>query len=106
MNRGRFLRRDGHLCGFDIQGHAGAGSRGNDIVCAAVSSAAYLVANTMTEVMGIAARIEVQDGRMALLVPQKECTSACLQMLEGLLLHLTELSKEYPKNIMVSISEV
>ena len=33
--------------GFEISGHAG-GSAGRDIVCAAVSSAVYMAANTVT----------------------------------------------------------
>ena len=41
--------------GFCISGHAGAGSAGRDIVCAAVSSAAYMAANTLTDVIGAGA---------------------------------------------------
>ena len=34
---------------------------GTDIVCAAVSSAAFLIANTVTEVMHLSAQILVED---------------------------------------------
>lgn len=105
MIKVNFSERKGTLCGFYIRGHANAGTEGNDIVCASVSSAAYLVANTITDVMHVEAEISVREGNMRLLVPERE-QSACLQILEGLRLHITELSKEYPDNITVSNSEV
>ena len=48
--------------GFCISGHAGAGSAGRDIVCAAVSSAAYMAANTLTDVVGAQPDIALADG--------------------------------------------
>ena len=36
--------------GFLISGHSDFAEEGYDIVCASISSAAYLVANTITEV--------------------------------------------------------
>lgn len=54
MIRADFLSLpDGRLLGFRLCGHAGWGEEGTDIVCAAVSSAAYLVANTATDVLGV-----------------------------------------------------
>ena len=50
MTRATFVRKDGLLCGFTLRGHAGAGVSGTDVVCAAISSAAYLAANTITEI--------------------------------------------------------
>ena len=38
---------EGGVLGFSMEGHAEYGEAGEDIVCAAVSSAAYLAANTM-----------------------------------------------------------
>ena len=55
MTRVVFLRAGQTLLGYDISGHSGAGVAGEDVVCAAISSAAYLVANTITEVCAIAA---------------------------------------------------
>ena len=39
------------LTGFDISGHAMFAESGSDIVCASVSSAAYMAANTVTAVI-------------------------------------------------------
>ena len=47
--------------GFEITGHAG-GNAGSDIVCAAVSSAVYMAANTVTDVINVHAGISEQDG--------------------------------------------
>ncbi len=94
------MLRSGQIVGFDISGHTGLASAGQDILCAAVSSAAYLTANTITEVLGVQAEIEVADGRMSLLVPvgQEEKTRA---VLAGLELHLRELAEQYPKRIRI-----
>ena len=67
MIQAEFLMAEGGAAaGFHITGHAG-GEAGTDIVCAAVSSAAYLVANTVTEVMGLRPReLRAEDGDMLL----------------------------------------
>ena len=41
------MTADGLLSGFSVTGHAGAGEYGQDIVCAAVSSATYMTANDL-----------------------------------------------------------
>ena len=88
--------------GFEISGHAG-GSAGTDIVCAAVSSAVYMAANTVTDVIKIHADISEQDGRFRFSANADDTSAAAV--LDGLKLHLTELSKQYPKKIKV-ITEV
>ena len=88
--------------GFEISGHAG-GSAGRDIVCAAVSSAAYMTANTVTEVLSVEADADVRDGYMKFSF--NSGNSAAEAVLDGLELHLRELEKEYPKKLKV-ITEV
>ncbi|HIZ20951.1 MAG TPA: ribosomal-processing cysteine protease Prp [Firmicutes bacterium] len=105
MTRSNFQRRHGILTGFTLSGHSGAGEQGQDIVCAAVSSAAYMTANTLTEIFRFAAEVSVQDGRMTVTLPEKQAAQ-CRELMEGFLLHLTELQKQYPENIQVSITEV
>ena len=72
---------------------------GSDIVCASVSSAAYMAANTVTEIIGAAAEASVGEAEMHFLL--KEDNEAAFAVLDGLRLHLTELSKQYPKNIKI-----
>ena len=72
---------------------------GSDVVCAAVSSAAYMAANTLTEIVGAKADASAQDGMMrVILIQPDEQTETVLR---GLELHLTELSKQYPENIKI-----
>lgn len=89
--------------GFCLKGHAG-GTEGEDIVCAAVSSAAYMTANTLTEVCGLSAAIDVADGEMSLLLT--ETNASAKTVLEGFLLHLEQLQKQYPTRIQVLKTEV
>ena len=78
--------------------------RGQDIICAAVSSACYMAANTVTEVIGAEADAAVTDGYMRFDI--KSSTEKAQDILNGLHLHLTELEKQYPSNINVIITEV
>lgn len=95
--------RSGSLRGFELSGHAGSGVYGSDIVCAAVSSAAYMVANTVTEVLSVEADADVRDGYMKFSFSSGN--SVAEAVLDGLELHLRELEKEYPKKLKV-ITEV
>lgn len=48
-----FLVEQARIVGFDVQGHSGWGQEGEDIVCAAVTSAIRLVECTVNDVMGL-----------------------------------------------------
>ena len=82
--------------GFLISGHSGFAENGEDIVCASVSSASYMVANTITEILKVTAEIDVNDGRMKLIV-NKEQRHITKDILLGLKLHLDSLAEDYPK---------
>ena len=97
MIRVRFTTDDDLLTGFSLSGHAGAGEYGQDIVCAAVSSAAYMTANTITEIVGAPADITVDDGSMELTVTA--LIEDCQDILSGFQLHIQALSDEYPTRI-------
>ena len=104
MIRVRFHTADDAIVGFTLSGHAGAGDHGQDIVCAAVSSAAYMTANTITEILGAAADISVDDGYMHLLVT--EGAEKCGDILSGFRLHLQALQEQYPTRIQLMNTEV
>ena len=89
------------LTGFEISGHSGSGTAGNDIICAAVSSAAYLTANTLIEIKGIKAEASVSDGEMKISISEKDAEKAKDSLL-GLELHLRELAEQYPNNVTVT----
>ncbi len=97
MITARFFNQGDLLTGFEISGHGG-GVHGRDIICAAVSSSAYMAANTITEIISAQADIKTDDGYMCVKVQPMGETQA---ILKGLRLHLISLSKDYPKNIKV-----
>ncbi len=92
--------------GFRMEGHAGFAEEGEDIVCAAVSSAAYLTVNTLTEVRHIAPlSLRAEEGEMFFRIEPKD-EPICRDMLRGLKLHLTTLEEQYPQCIRVGYLEI
>ena len=90
------------LEGFEVSGHSGFADAGEDIICSAVSSAVYMAANTITDVVCQSADIKVDEGYLYLVT---DITSESQTILKGLQLHLISLSKDYPKNIKVKTSK-
>ena len=107
MIRADFLSLpDGRLLGFRLCGHAGWGEEGTDIVCAAVSSAAYLVANTATDVLGVTPlSLRVAEDSMLLRLEERD-EPACRNLLRGLRLHLCGLEEQYPGFLRVRVKPV
>ncbi len=100
-----FTVKDGYVLGFEISGHSDFSEQGSDIVCSAVSSAAFMTANTITEVQHLDAETTVNDGFMKLNLSQQDAKTAEV-ILNGFLLHLNALKEEYKEFIKVKISEV
>ncbi len=105
MTSVKFLLKDERTVGFEITGHSTSGQDDAEgkIVCAAVSSAAYMAANTIIEVIGDRCDATVDDAKMKISV--KSPSEKSIAVLNGLKLHLTELSKQYSKRIKI-ITEV
>ncbi len=101
MTSVKFLADKNGLYGFEISGHSSKDSddMNGKIVCAAVSSAAYMAANTITEIIGDNANALVDDAKMNFYVSSPN--DASKKVLEGLKLHLTELSEQYSNNIKI-----
>ena len=99
MVRFKFIRNGKTNIGFVSSGHAGFAEAGQDIVCAAVSSAAYMAANTITDIFGAKAEAEVKDGFLSFLLTEENAVSS--QLLSGLEAHIRELAKDYPSSIKV-----
>ena len=97
MVKAAFRIRDNEAA-FTVTGHAGAGTAGEDIVCAAVSSAAYMAANTITEILGVNAETDVREGYMRVSFGGSK---AAADIVKGLRLHLRELQAQYPDNVKV-----
>ena len=99
MIKVRFSVGNRQLKGFEISGHAMFAENGRDVVCAAVSSAAYMAANTITDVIGADAVAKAGEASMSVKLNQPD--EQAENVLKGLEIHLTELSKQYPQNIKI-----
>ena len=103
MIRVQFFTKGDMLTGFESKGHSYAAESGSDIVCAFVSSACYMTANTVTEILSLDATARDGDGYMRLTInssPEK-----AQDILNGLKLHFTELKKDYPDKIEITTTE-
>lgn len=101
MIRVNFFTSGKDIVGFEISGHSGSAEAGSDIICSAVSSAAYMAANTITEIVKCKAEADISDGYMSFYV--RSDLSDAQQILEGLKLHLEALAADYPDNIKVTL---
>lgn len=102
-----YVSDSGNIVGFSILGHSGFSHSGTDIVCAAVSSAAYMTVNTLTEVLKADVDVDVNDklGIMRAFVSEKD-VSRCSDILNGFKMHLVLLEEMYSENIKVNYVEV
>ncbi len=105
MTEIRFFNDGKMITGFEISGHSTSSYDDIDgkIVCSAVSSAAYLTANTLSEIVKADISAEVDDGYMCIKVKSKLSESQVT--LKGLLLHASELASQY-RNYVKVYSEV
>ena len=103
MIKVKFYKNGDLLTGFKCKGHSGTAESGSDVICAFVSSACYMAANTVTEVMGLDADAADTDGYMRLNI--KASPKKAQDILNGMRLHLTELEKQYPNTVKVITEE-
>ena len=104
MITAEFFKRNNKLCGFCIKGHSRFADSGKDIVCASVSSAVQLVANTITECFKIKADVNVLENKIQLVLSHSDENAE--KMLDGLYLHLTMISQDYEETVKIITSEV
>jgi len=94
------------IAAFQVEGHSGLAQAGDDVLCAAVTSAVRLTECAVNDVLGLEAGVRVRQDRpfISLKLPgglneASEC--ACQTLLTALMLYFTSLREEYPDNIMV-----
>lgn len=98
MTTAKFLFSDDTIVSFELSGHSGAGEYGTDIVCSAVSSAVYMAANTIIEIMKLSPEAEVRDGYLKFTMNLNDARKS-KTITDGLYLHLSELQSQYPNNL-------
>ena len=98
MTTAKFLFSGDTIVSFELSGHSGAGESGTDIVCSAVSSAVYMAANTIIEIMKISPETVVRNGYLKLEMNLSDARKSKV-ITDGLYLHLSELQSQYPNNL-------
>ena len=94
------------ITGFTVQGHSGFAPEGEDIVCAAVTSAVRLIECAVNDVLGLEAAVKVRDkdASITLKLPStlgQTNESTCQALLTALMVHFVQLAEEYPDYISV-----
>ena len=97
------------IVGFEAKGHSGYAEEGEDIVCAAITSAVRLTECTINDVLGLEASVKVRekDASITLKLPAalgQTNESTCQALLTGLMVHIVQLAEEYPE--FISVMEV
>ena len=105
-----FHTEGSRIVSFEVQGHSGYAPEGEDIVCAAVTSAVRLAECAVNDVLGLEAAVKVRqkDAYLSLKLPAKlgqTAESTCQTLLTGMMVYLSELHNEYPDNIEVMEAE-
>ena len=106
MTRIDFTALKGRIIAFSFKGHSGF-SDDRDIVCAALSSAVYMTANTITEIYDLPADIKIDEGggRFELSLSFEDA-GRCRELLDGLRLHVESLRDQYPENIKCTLTNL
>ena len=91
------------IIGFSISGHStcDADDMLGKIVCSSISSAAYLTANTLIEVVKADVETELDEETGFMSVNLKSKLSESQVTLMGLKIHLEQLAKQYRNHLKV-----
>ena len=94
------------IVSFQVEGHSGLADEGEDVLCAAVTSAVRLTECAVNDVLGLEASVKVKPEKalISLRLPgglSQQNESTCQTLLTGLMLYLTQLTEEYPDHIIV-----
>ena len=84
-----FHTEGSRIVSFEVQGHSGYAPEGEDIVCAAVTSAV---------------KVRQKDAYLSLKLPAKlgqTAESTCQTLMTALMVHFAQLHEEYPDHIIV-----
>ena len=101
-----FYSEGSRIVGFEVKGHSGYAPEGEDIVCAAVTSAVRLTECAVNDVLGLEAAVKVRqkDAYLSLKLPAKlgqTAESTCQTLMTALMVHFAQLHEEYPDHIIV-----
>lgn len=107
MTTVRILRQAGRIDRIELSGHSGYADAGEDIVCAAATSAVHLAETILNDVLHLGIPFAVNDETASIgfgrpsRFPAGEMLPACDAVLTGFAQYMKQLSAEYPDYIEV-----
>ena len=106
-----FTTKGQRIEAVEFKGHAGLAEAGEDVLCAALTSAIRLIETTVNDVLAVGAAVKVKEDKalISLKLPGdmgKDNETACQALLAGLMVYLSDLAGEYPENLRVLDTEV
>lgn len=100
-----FISRDGEgtIWGFRVQGHAGYGYRGTDIVCAGVSVLTQAALIGLEEYLGLEPKVLIKPGILKCCLPTglPEQGAQINAILETMVLGLKGIAAEHPDAVCI-----
>lgn len=95
----RMLNQHGTLTGFEVKGHAGAGTEGNDLVCAAISFLATTCANALEEVAGKTPVLIQDEAYLKAELPIKDISASATTILLTFYRGAKDLFEAHPRHV-------
>ena len=109
MIKAEFSKKNGNIVKIVVKGHSGYSDEGSDIVCASVSSVAFMSLNGIEKLLGLNFGYETGDGYLYFVLPddidKKDLERANI-LLKSFLLYINDLKEQYPEFIEVTELEV
>ncbi len=94
----------GRVEGYHVEGHAGFGPRGRDIVCAGVSALVEATALGLQQVAMVPVKLETAKGKLACVIAPEappESRNRAQLLLGTMILGIRQIAAVYPKHIKV-----
>ena len=103
MTRCEFFTEDDRITGFSVSGHSGYAEAGQDIVCAAISTAVIMAEAVINDVCHANAKVrQKSDADISLTLPATCDDEETIQaVLNGMLLTLISIQEDHPDYIEV-----
>ena len=106
MIQASFSTDGSRITAFTVAGHSGLAPSGEDILCAAVTSAVRLTECAVNDVLGLAAAVKAdpESARLSFHLPgglSVTDEATCQNLLAGLMVYFAELHQAYPPYFQV-----
>ncbi|MEQ9362843.1 MAG: ribosomal-processing cysteine protease Prp [Leptospirales bacterium] len=91
---------------LQVEGHAGLATKGNDILCAAVSVLSENLGGGLQLLLKAPAKIQADNGLYRVEIPLGETSDASELLFQSAILGLRVLAEQYPDRIRIEQTEV